>query len=67
VDAEKIEREFPQFFDAREIARIHRDLQCHIFHFDENYRLLLNILLEDRDGNAKGPCKIKSERPSYIL
>jgi hypothetical protein len=26
VDAENIEREFPQFFDVKEIGRIHRDL-----------------------------------------
>src|SRR3981081_4223805 len=38
VDAEKIEREFPQFYDVKEIARIHKDLQCHIFHFSETYK-----------------------------
>jgi hypothetical protein len=58
VDAENIEREFPQFFDVRQIGRIHRDLQCHIFHFDENYKRLFNLLSEDRDGNPKGFVKL---------
>jgi len=58
VDAEKIEREFPQFYDVNEIGRIHRNLQCHIFHFDENYKRLFELLETDRDGNPKGFVKL---------
>ena len=58
IDAEKLEKEFPQFFDVQEIGRIRGDLQCHIFHFDENNKRLLRILEEDRDGDPKGLVKL---------
>ena len=63
VDAENIEREFPQFFDVKEIARIYKHLQCHIFYFDETYKRLFNLLSEDRDGNPKGFVKLNLKDP----
>jgi hypothetical protein len=58
TDTEKIEKEFPQFFDPNEIGKIHKTLQCHIFHCDKNYTRLLNLLEEDREGNPKGLVKL---------
>ena len=58
VDAENIERQFPQFYDIHAIGRIRRDLQCHIFYFTENDQRLFNLLSEDRNGNLKGFVKL---------
>lgn len=58
LDAENIERNFPEFFDIHEIARIHKDLQCHIFYFSDTYKRLFDLLAEDRDGNLKGFIKL---------
>ena len=58
LDAEKLEREFPQFFDPNEIGKIHRDLRCHIFTFDKDNKRLLNLLEQDREGNPKGLVKL---------
>jgi hypothetical protein len=58
VDVENIEEAFPQFFELNEIGRIHREQQCHLFHFTKAYPKLLNILEEDRDGDPKGLVKL---------
>lgn len=58
LDADKLEREFPQFFDLNEIGKIHRDQHCHIFHFDLNNKRFLHLLESDREGNPKGLVKL---------
>ena len=58
MDVEKLKMEFPQLFDPNEMGRIHRDLQCHIFTFEQNNTRLFEMLGKDRDGNPKGFVKI---------
>ena len=58
LDADKLEREFPQFFDPNEIGKIHRSLSCHIFYFDRENQRFLRLLETDRDGNSKGLVKL---------
>ena len=54
----KFETAFPQFFDLNEMGRIHRELHCHIFTFNEKYTRFFDLLSEDREGNAKGFVKL---------
>jgi len=58
VDAETLEKEFPAFFDPKAIGKIHRDLQCHIFTFSEEFMQFFDMLSEDREGNLKGFVKL---------
>ena len=58
IDEGKLETEFPQFFDLNEMGRIHRDLHCHIFTFNEKYTRFFDLPSEDREGNAKGFVKL---------
>ena len=48
----------PHLFDPNEIGKMHRDLQCHIFTFDEGDTLFFDFLSQDRNGNYKGFVKI---------
>ena len=54
IDVEKIRKVFPQFFQPNEIGKIHREFQCHIFHFYENFTFYFDLLQEDRNGYRKG-------------
>jgi hypothetical protein len=54
IEEEKIKNAFPQFFEPNEIGKIHRELQCHIFYFFENFTRYFDLLQEDRDGYRKG-------------
>lgn len=58
IDETKLRTEFPQFLDPNAIGSIRRDLQCHIFHFDDVDRDHLDLLSGDRDGNPKGLVKL---------
>jgi hypothetical protein len=58
IDAEKLEKQFPQFFDEKAIGRIHGAEQCHILFFDKNVQRFYNLLQYDRDGNPKGFVKL---------
>lgn len=58
VDAETLKKDFPALFDPNAIGKIHRDLQCHIFTFSENFMRFFNMLSEDREGNPKGFVKL---------
>jgi hypothetical protein len=58
VDPDKLRKEFPEFFDVNAIGTIHRDLQCHIFHFDQEDRHLFDLLQSDRAGDPKGLVKL---------
>jgi Family of unknown function (DUF6932) len=67
IDAGKLEREFPEFFDLNEMGRIHRDLHCHIFTFDKKHTRLFDMLSEDREGNAKGFVKLNLKDLPILL
>lgn len=58
LEADKLKKEFPQFFDLSALGKIHRDLQCHIFTFSENSTRFFDLLSEDREGNRKGFVKL---------
>ena len=58
MNVEKLKTDFPEFFDLNAMGKIHRDLQCHIFTFEQNNTRLFDMLSEDRDGNPKGFVKI---------
>ena len=58
MDIERLKMEFPEFFDLNEMGKIRRDLQCHIFTFEQNNTRLFDFLSEDRDGNLKGFVKL---------
>jgi hypothetical protein len=58
VDIGNIKRVFPEFFDPNEIGRIRRQDQCHIFHFDNEDRFMLELFSADREGNPKGLVKL---------
>jgi hypothetical protein len=58
IDADKLEEEFPAFFDPNAIGKIHRELHCHIFTFSENSMRYFDMLSEDREGNLKGFVKL---------
>lgn len=46
IDEGKFETAFPQFFDLNEMGRIHRELHCHIFTFNEKYTRFFDLLSE---------------------
>jgi hypothetical protein len=58
IPKDKIEKEFPSFFDINQRGRIRKDLKCHIFLFDTEDTELFDLLSEDRDGNRKGLVKL---------
>jgi hypothetical protein len=58
IDSDKLEKEFPAFFEPNGVGEIHRDLQCHIFTFSETSPRFFDMLSEDREGNPKGFIKL---------
>ena len=58
MDMPKFREDVPQLFDPIAIGKIHRDLQCHIFTFEEDETLFFDFLSLDRNGNIKGFVKI---------
>jgi hypothetical protein len=58
MDMTQFLAEFPKLFDLNEIGKIHRDMQCHIFTFEQSNTTFFDMLSQDRDGNLKGFVKI---------
>jgi hypothetical protein len=58
VDPNELTKGFPEFFDINAIGTTHRDLHCHILHFDKEDKSLFTMLQYDRQGNPKGLVKL---------
>lgn len=59
VDYQKLQNDFPDFFDFNKLGEIKRNTGCHILYFDRDTTYLLKMLQEDRDGFRKGLVKLK--------
>ena len=58
LDAELLEKNFPQFFDVNAMGRIRRDLQCHILYFTDTDTRYFDLFELDRNFNKKGLVKL---------